>query len=75
VWLQKGKRKNLIAGASMAGFARSIQASRGVTKDAELRESYAKIPNAIKMRILFFYPTIVRYSLVREDHLLEKLNR
>jgi hypothetical protein len=40
---------------------------------AKLQASYVKIHSATKIRILFFYPSIVRYSLEEENRQLEKL--
>jgi hypothetical protein len=41
---------------------------------AELPGSCAKIHSAIKIRILFFYRSIVRCSLAKENRQLEKLH-
>jgi hypothetical protein len=65
---------HLIMCAFMAGFARTTEISLGVIKDAELRASFAKISRAIKIRILFFYPSIVRCSQVEGNRQLEKLH-
>jgi hypothetical protein len=43
-------------------------------KAAELPGSFVKIPRARRTRILFFYPSIVRYSLEEENRQLEKLH-
>jgi hypothetical protein len=57
----------------MVGFVKSIQANRGVTKDAELRESFAEIRCVIKIRILFFYQSTLMPSPAKENRQLEKL--
>jgi hypothetical protein len=41
MWWQKGKTKSLIAGAFMAGSAKTIQISRGVTEDVAARANFA----------------------------------
>jgi hypothetical protein len=43
-------------------FAKTIQINLEVTEVAELQESFVKIRSATKIRTLFFYPSIVRYS-------------
>jgi hypothetical protein len=57
----------------VVGFAKTIQINLGVIEVAELLASYAKIHGATKIRILFFYPSIVRYSPEEENRQLEKL--
>ena len=54
--------------------AKTIQISLGVIEDAEPREIFVKIRSATKIRILFFYPSIVRYSPEEEHRQLEKLH-
>jgi hypothetical protein len=58
----------------MAGCVKTIQTNLGITEVAGLRASCAKIRGATKTRILFFYPSIVRYSLEEENRQLEKLH-
>jgi len=57
----------------MAGCAKTIQINLGVIEVAELPASCAKIISAPKIRILFFYPSTVRYSPEEENRRLEKL--
>ena len=57
----------------MAGCAKTIQINLGVIEVAELPASCAKIISAPKIRILFFYPSTVRYSPEEENRQLEKL--
>jgi len=57
----------------MAGCAKTIQINLGVIEVAGPLASYAKIHGVTKIRILFFYPSIVRYSPEEESRQLEKL--
>gem|GEM_PF-1902974 len=58
----------------MAGCAKTIQINLGVIEVAELPGSCAKIISAPKIRILFFYPSTVRYSPEEENRRSEKLH-
>jgi hypothetical protein len=58
----------------MVGCAKIIQISRGSMMVVELRGSCAKIRSATKIRILFFYPSTVRFSQAEENRQLEKLH-
>ena len=58
----------------MARCVKTIQINLGVIEVAELRGSCAKIHDAIKIRILFFYPSIVGCSPAEENRQLEKLH-
>jgi hypothetical protein len=40
---------------------------------ATLQQTFVRIHGATKIRILFFYPSIVRYSREEENRQLEKL--
>jgi hypothetical protein len=51
---------------------KTIQINLGVTEVAEQPGSFAQIHSATKIRILFFYPSIVRCSQEEEDRQLEK---
>jgi hypothetical protein len=57
----------------MAGCAKTIQINLGVMEAAKPQASFEKIRSATKIRILFFYPSIVRFSLAKENRQLEKL--
>jgi hypothetical protein len=50
------------------GMRRPSKSNRGVIEVAEPLASCAKIHDAIKIRILFFYPSTVRYNLAEENH-------
>jgi hypothetical protein len=67
-------KKVLNADAIRDGFARITPNNRGSIMVAELPGSCAKIHSAIKIRILFFYLSIVRCSLAKENRQLEKLH-
>jgi hypothetical protein len=56
------------------GFAKTIQVNRGVIEVAEPLASCAKIHDAIKIRILFFYPSTVGCSPDEENRLSGKLH-
>jgi hypothetical protein len=58
----------------MAGCAKTIQINRGVTVVAQLPGIFAKIRGVIKIRIFFFYPSIVVCSPEEENRQLEKLH-
>jgi hypothetical protein len=55
------------------GYAKTIQINLGVIEVAELRGSCAKIHSATTIRILFFFPSTVRYSREEKNRQLEKL--
>jgi hypothetical protein len=57
----------------MVGYAKTIQINLGIIEVAELLASCAKIHGVTKIRILFFYPSTVRYSPAEENRRLEKL--
>jgi hypothetical protein len=57
----------------MAGCVKTIQINLGSMMVVELPGSFVKIRGATKIRILFFYPSIVRYSPQEENRQLEKL--
>jgi hypothetical protein len=67
-------KRLLNADAIRDGFARITPNNRGSIMVAEPRESCAKIHSAIKIRILFFYLSIVRCSQGKENRQLEKLH-
>jgi hypothetical protein len=52
---------------------RSILSNLGNIMAATLQQTFVRIHGATKIRILFFYPSIVRYSREEENRQLEKL--
>ena len=58
----------------MAGCAKTIQSNLGITEVVEPPASCAKIRSATKIRILFFYPSIARYSQAEENRPSEKFH-
>ena len=52
----------------MAGCVKTIQINLGGMMAAKPQGSFVKIPGATKIRILFFYPSTVRYNLAEENH-------
>jgi len=53
---------------------KTIQMILGVIEVAELPGSFVKIHSVTKIRTLFFYLSIVRYSREEENRQLEKLH-
>jgi hypothetical protein len=57
----------------MVGCVRIIQITHGGIEVAELPGSFVQIRVATKILIIFFYPSIVRYSQAEENRQSEKL--
>jgi hypothetical protein len=71
---QESLAQYILADAFTVGSVRSILSNLRNIMAAKLRASFAQIPSATKIRILFFSQSTVGYSPEEENRRLEKLH-